>query len=309
MEELIDMLDSSIFTDEIKDKIKEEFDKAVQIGVELELNKLENEKNEENEENEEDKDNDDFDTDLNQEPEYTGDEAVLNKMTKKEIVERADKFTSKEINRVTRAAEAYAKEVEKHITESLTAKGEQYGKLVERKLSAKLDAYLDRMADTIVESYAKENLELKAKIGKAEILVEGFESMLKSGGVYLKDIMLESEKKQLKDNRPDIKIELDNTIVENQKLKKQLFDLEKSNLINEATKDLTVSQKDSITKLVGHIKTTDINLFKDEMKTICEGVISNKSTNTTSSNLVNETIKVDGKETKKDLGVSHNRFF
>jgi hypothetical protein len=301
MEELLDILDSSVFTDEIKDKIKEEFDKAVEIGVQLELAK----QDEENKEDEDKEDNQDEDgIELPNEPEYSGDEAVLNTISKREIVERAERFITKEIDRVTRAAEAYSK----YISEELTDKGEKYGKFIEKQLSEKMDSYLDQLSNQIVESYAKENLELKTKIETAATLVEGFESMLKSGGVYLKDIMVESEKQQLKDNRPDIKIELDNVVVENNKLKQKVFDLEKNNLVNEATKDLTVAQKESIVKLSKHIKVNDTKSFESELRTICEGVISNKEPKQSSN--VEKTMINENKKTKiEDTVGSHKRFF
>jgi len=328
MEELLDMLDSSIFTDEIKDKIKEEFDKAVQVGVELELAKTNDndDEDEDKDKDEDNEDNEDNEGDEDKEPEYEGDEAVLNTMTKKEIVEKAEKFLNSEISKLMKKADDYAKYISekytkageaygKSIAESYEDKANKYGKYVEKQLTESFNKYMDSIADTIVESYEKENVELKTKIAKAETLVEGFESMLKTGGVYLKDIIIESEKHQLKNNRPDIQQELNNQISENVELKSKVLRLEKEKIINESTKDLTSSQKESVSKLSGHIKTNDIEKFSKELKSICEGVVSGTlSGNTITSpikkdinNLVNENITRNKK--KIDSSVSHTRFF
>lgn len=315
MEELLDMLDSSIFTDEIKDKIKEEFDKAVQVGVELELAKEpeDDEDDETDEDNETDEDSEDSEDSEPKEPEYEGDEAVLNTMTKKEIVEKAEKFLNSEISKLTKKADAYGK----YISEQYEAKANKYGRYVEKTLTESFDKYMNSIADTIVESYEKENVELRTKISKAETLVEGFESMLKTGGIYLKDIMVESEKQQLKQARPDIQEELNNQISENASLKAKITRLEKEKIINESIKDLTSSQKESVMKLSNHIKTSDIEKFSKELTSICEGVVSGTIHDTTSNKLkaagkninklVNENINKS--KGKIDSSISHTRFF
>ena len=325
MEELLDMLDSSVFTDEIKDKLKEEFDKAVKIGVDLELAKEKEEKEKEEDEDGENKENDgnegnngDDKDDLNlDDTVYTGDEAVLNTLTKKEIVEKAERYMNSEIAKITKKADEYGK----YISEVYTKKADEYGKYIQESLSKNIDSYLDAVADTIVESYAKENNELKLKINKAETLVEGFESMLKSGGVYLKDIITESEKQQLEQARPDIKIELDKQISENSKLKAEILKLQKSNIINETIKDLTSTQKESIIGLSKHISTNNIEKFEKELKVICESVITGTSMSQIVAKDINKSIneKVTGvkpsinesksKKDKIDTSVSHKAFF
>lgn len=267
MEELLSMLDSSVFTDEIKDKIKQEFDKAVELAVEVKVaqEKADSELDDQDElgdlgDKDKSSDDDDYDDD------YEGDEAILNTMTKKEIVEKAERFLNQEINKVTAKAEQYGK----YIAESMTKKAEEYAKYVVESHTkadeARIDTYLNTVVDSIVEGYAKENAELKVNIAKADVLVEGFQSMLTTGGVYLKDIITESEKVA----KPDLSIELDAKIMENKTLKDQINGFKREQVLAKLTEGLTAPQKDSVLKIQKHLNFINEEKFTAQLSQIVE---------------------------------------
>lgn len=267
MEELLSMLDSSVFTDEIKDKIKQEFDKAVELAVEVKVaqEKADSELDDQDElgdlgDKDKSIDDDDYDDD------YEGDEAILNTMTKKEIVEKAERFLNQEINKVTAKAEQYGK----YIAESMTKKADEYAKYVVESHTkadeARIDTYLNTVVDSIVEGYAKENAELKVNIAKADVLVEGFQSMLTTGGVYLKDIITESEKVA----KPDLSIELDAKIMENKTLKDQINGFKREQVLAKLTEGLTAPQKDSVLKIQKHLNFINEEKFTAQLSQIVE---------------------------------------
>jgi hypothetical protein len=116
------------------------------------------------------------------------------------------------------------------------------------------------------EALRKENAELKVNIAKADVLVEGFQSMLTTGGVYLKDIITESEKVA----KPDLSIELDAKIMENKALKDQINGFKREQVLAKLTEGLTAPQKDSVLKIQKHLNFVNEEKFTAQLSQIVE---------------------------------------
>lgn len=202
-----------------------------------------------------------------------------------QIVEMHEKAVNDEVNMKTKI-------FKDHIIE----KAKEYTKLVEEKLQTKLLQYADR----VVEAFVTENEEkIQTKINESELtaLLEGFNSMMITGGVYLKDINEARDESPLKSENEALKVQLDELIEENTGLTAVSSKLMKENIFKAVTTDLNVGQIEQVKKLAKLVE-FDVEKYKEY-----ESKLTVLKENVLETPTVKKVVK------KAKVNESHDRFF
>jgi len=161
-----------------------------------------------------------------------------------------------------------------------------------KELTEKVDDYLSY----VVEEWAEEN-RLAIEFGIKMELMESFMESMKN--VFVEHYVEVPEGKEDVVSAAETKVaeltgDLNEAIEENIKLKKQIRESKKNQIIADATSDLTESQKEKFAGLVEDLDASDIGVFEKKVKTIRESFFKSEK-----SNEVNDEEKsVESKSTK-----------
>jgi hypothetical protein len=149
--------------------------------------------------------------------------------------------------------EAKANEYAEYVKESYGAKAEEYAEYVKSELENTLSAYVDR----VVEEYVEENritIEESVENAKLRALLEGFDSMLKTGSIYLSDIVESKGDSKVAKEIEDMKSQLSDLVKENAELKAEKANLVKESIFAEVCEGLTIVEKTKLEKLSKYVK-------------------------------------------------------
>lgn len=306
MEELLSILDQNIFTPELKEQISTAFNDAVENKVQAEIAELEASDSEGTEIDAQD------DT-----VEFEGEEAILNDMDTNSLVNSVSDYVNSEVEAVTEKYEAKIKVIKKQAQKfadlqkgNLVEQAEKYtGKMLKEQasqLNEKLDIYLGKVVDEMVNESIAKSAEIKATEAKVMALSEGFDGMMTTGSVYMKDIneayLNVGNAKKLE----NVQASLDKELSENFKLKKEMTKMKKATALSEAISDLSVPQQEQVTKLAKDIKFVNEAAYTKKLAVIAEtiGISGLKDISKPT-----EDKKVISESTKSTVEDSHKRFF
>lgn len=258
MEDLMELLDDKIFTPELKEKISDALNQAIETEVEIRLaTKAASEENGEGEEGEEI---------------YDGEASVLNDMSKEDIVVKAEDYAVQEAKRLSKKHEEYVQYVTETAKKFYSEKAEKYKDYVLEKVESKIDSYLTSVTETFMNEAAPQIMQDEEVIAKANALVEGFQSMLTTGSVYLKDIVESSANEDKKSEIDELKSELDKLVVENTSLKKEKAASIRKSILDESIKGLSVPSQEAVLKIEKHLKFVSESSYKKQLDSIVSDV-------------------------------------
>lgn len=167
-------------------------------------------------------------------------------------------------------AEAYAE----YVKEALEAKTVEYTDYVKEELENTLSAYMDK----VVEEFIDQNritIEESVENAKLRALLEGFDSMLKTGSVYLSDVVEAKTESGTAKELSAVKEELSKVIKENADLKAEKENLVKESIYTEITEGMTIVEKEKFSRLTKFVKfnESDVESYKDSLISFKEEVL------------------------------------
>jgi hypothetical protein len=142
---------------------------------------------------------------------------------------------------------------------------------IEDALVEKVNSYLDY----VVENWMKEN-ELAVERGIRTEIAENFIEQLKS--VFIENYIEVPENRidlveSMEDEIQNLEKELDSSINENVELNETLSGLVKKYLINEASRNLTITQSSKLESLLEDVSIEDVDEFKSKIENVKESII------------------------------------
>lgn len=172
--------------------------------------------------------------------------------------------------------ESKATEYGTSIAEEYAEKADAYSVYVQDLYESKYSKSLDAFLDKVVEEYVEENkivVENRVKEAQLSALLEGFDSMLSTGAVYISNISEAGTKAEKE--LAEAKEALSKAIKEAAELKKEKAEMIKESLIKEAKMDLTLVEAekfDKLSKVVG-FNADKVDSFKETLTSIKESVV------------------------------------
>lgn len=258
MNELLESLDASIFTPELKESINAHFEVAVkdmneafvvEKTAELEVeyaNKIE-EKIQELEEKAE---------------EYM---AGL----EKGISEKEAELEAKIAEYDEKIVEADAK-IEEKIAE-LDEKSEEYINTKTEEMLENVDKYLDRIIEEFVAE-ATDKLDESLKSEKADMIIEAFDAMLVATGVEVSKIVEAKDETEAEAKLAESIEKYDSLVEENIELKSQNEKLLKSGIILELKEGLSLVEAQKFERLANIVDFSSSEKYLEKLQTIKESV-------------------------------------
>jgi len=198
----------------------------------------------------------------------------LDKQVKDDLTESFNKA-------VTVEALALVESKDKEYKELISEKEEKYEEYINEyktSLEEKMNEYLER----VVEEYLEENklvLENEVKTVELKAITEGFQSLLKTAGIQMSELVEEKESKESFVSEQEIKkavdAETNKLVKENSELKKSNAEMLKLGLIKEASEGLTEVQKERLGKLANMVELDlkDTDSFMTKLNTLKESIV------------------------------------
>lgn len=258
MNELLESLDASIFTPELKEAINAHFEVAVKDMNEAFINEKTAEL----------------------EVEYT------NKIEEKiqELEEKAEEYMAgleKGISEKEADLEAKIAEYDAKIVET-EAKAEEHKTFLDEKaeeyISSKLeemldnvDKYLDRIVEEFVDE-ASDKLDESLKSEKADMIIEAFDAMLIATGVEVAKIVEAKEETEAESKLAESIEKYDTLVEENIELKVQNEKLLKSGIILELKEGLSLVEAQKFERLAHIVDFSSSEKYLEKLQTIKESV-------------------------------------
>lgn len=277
MIELLKVLDESVFTPELTQKIQEMYESKISEAT----------------------------------AEAEAKVATITESYEAKILEMAEEAAAKEqaiTTELTEKAEAYAQLIEDELTE----KAEAYGKLIQEELEADMDRYtqyikeelsknLDAYIDTVVEEYVEENkiaMDEAVQTQKVQAILEGFDALLVTSGVTLSQIVEAKTVTSPEAEVEGLKESIDKLVKENAKLKTNMVEMAKSEAMVKYSSGMSIVQRDNFEKLTEMVVYTDKDSYTEKLQTIAETILKQPTVETTLS------------ESKTDTSApAHKRYF
>ena len=258
MNELLESLDASIFTPELKEAINAHFEVAVKDMNEAFINEKTAEL----------------------EVEYT------NKIEEKiqELEEKAEEYMAgleKGISEKEADLEAKIAEYDAKIVET-EAKAEEHKTFLDEKaeeyISSKLeemldnvDKYLDRIVEEFVDE-ASDKLDESLKSEKADMIIEAFDAMLIATGVEVSKIVEAKEETEAESKLAESIEKYDTLVEDNIELKSQNEKLLKSGIILELKEGLSLVEAQKFERLAHIVDFSSSEKYLEKLQTIKESV-------------------------------------
>lgn len=258
MNELLESLDASIFTPELKEAINAHFEVAVKDMNEAFINEKTAELD----------------------VEYT------NKIEEKiqELEEKAEEYmaglekgiSEKEADLEAKIAEYDDKiveteaEAEEHKT-FLDEKAEEYISYKLEEMLDNVDKYLDRIVEEFVDE-ASDKLDESLKSEKADMIIESFDAMLIATGVEVAKIVEAKEETEAESKLAESIEKYDTLVEENIELKAQNEKLLKSGIILELKEGLSLVEAQKFERLAHIVDFSSSEKYLEKLQTIKESV-------------------------------------
>jgi len=201
--------------------------------------------------------------------------------------------------------ESFNNAVEVKAAEMVNEKVQEEKELLIEEYDAKLDEYRkesdDRISeylDLVVESYLKDNkvqLDESIKAAQVDALLEGFDALLVTGGVDLKNITESTEDSKLQKSVEELSEKVNSLVENNTELKAKNDELLQMGLVSELSEGLTLVKKEKFSELAKVISIDEgFNAYVEKLTLLKETVSkSEKEEVNEGSEQINESDKTD----------------
>ena len=176
----------------------------------------------------------------------------------------------------------------------------------EEASTKKIDSFMENFTE---EFFAKNYkfLENQVKSEVSENVLKGIFKLLEDNNITLDDTKIDAfQEKSLEVEK--VKTDLDNQISENLSLKDKIKLLEKEAVFNESTKELSLSEKDKVSKFLESFKVSDLNEYSSKIESfkkefLSEGVKpkDNEEVKPMESKIISEGEIVEKSDVKEDI--------
>ncbi|CAL9955483.1 head scaffolding protein [Vibrio phage D479] len=169
---------------------------------------------------------------------------VFESAIKAKAVELAESY-------ITEAADKAEEVIAEHKQE-LNEAAEKYGDHIAEQMSNKLDSYLDH----VVDAWMAENklaIENGLKVSMFDNMMEGMKDLFVENNIECPEDKIDVVE-TMEENIQDLESQLDSVICENRKYKDYASYVEKNIVIDEATANMTESQKEKVLTLAESIR-------------------------------------------------------
>jgi hypothetical protein len=153
---------------------------------------------------------------------------------------------------------------------------EKYAEYLQEKYAELVDMYLDR----VVEEYLQENkLVVEASINESKVkaLLEGISSVMLHSGVELSQIVEATKSNSNSNKIAELESELAKVLRENSALKKVNESAKREKIVYTLSENLTLAQKDKFSKLADIIPFVNEEAFTAKLETIKGDLIGSSS--------------------------------
>lgn len=275
MKDLLESLDSTVFTPELKANIQAKFASKLTEIEDSYKNQL-----------------------TESATKVTELEAALVEATEKleESISAVEVKAEEYAELIKEDVEAKAEAFGKYVTEQIEAKAEAYVDLVKKELNETVSSYLDKVVETFVETN-RLVVEDAVQVEKTKSLLEGLDSIIYTAGRSVVEINESVQAEKPKDGVAELKAKIDSLIKENAELKSSSKAKEKESILESVAKDLTLVQRDRFDRLAKVITESDSTIYKLSLEKIKEEILDKVET------VITE--KVEDSSAKP----AHKRFF
>lgn len=282
MTDLLESLDSAIFTPELKAEIQTSFaSKLVEVkdSYEIKLSEsaealaLSEAKIQEIEEK------------LAQVEEHA---EAYGARLQKEFAETLEKALQEKHNELTEAGENYAELV----AEEKMKVAEEYTEYLKEELIKGVSSYIDQAVTEYIEAN-RVVIDESVQALKATALIEGFDTVLETAGhsiIELQESIVDRQEVKV-DEIKELKAKLDSLIKENAELKDTVKTKEKELTLESISKDLTPSEKDKFDRLADMIPFNES--YKASLERIAKEVKAIKEEPVVESTIIVEDTKTE----------------
>jgi hypothetical protein len=247
MNELLESLDSSVFTAELKKAINEQFNLAVKDAK------------------------DEFIAEKAAELEIHSANKIEEKI--QELEEKAEEYMAgleKGINEKEAELEEKIQSYEERLN-FLEEKAEEYVDMKLEEMLDNVDKYLDRIVEEFVDE-ASDKLDESLKSEKADMIIEAFDAMLIATGVEVSKIVEAKEETEAESKLAESIEKYDTLVEENIELKSQNEKLLKSGIILELKEGLSLVEAQKFERLAHIVDFSSSEKYLEKLQTIKESV-------------------------------------
>lgn len=163
------------------------------------------------------------------------------------------------------------------LKEEYEAKAEAYGQHISETFKSKFVDTMDMFLNRVVEEYLEDNrlvAENALQEAKISALLEGFESLLSTGAVQIQEIG--QEEKSESDEVKELKESIVKLIKENDAMKKTNANLIREGIVAQMTEGMSAVEMDKFEKLakVVSFNESNIDTYTQSLKSIKDSVVS-----------------------------------
>jgi hypothetical protein len=266
MNELLESLDSSVFTAELKKAINEQFNLAVKDAK------------------------DEFIAEKAAELEIHSANKIEEKI--QELEEKAEEYMAgleKGINEKEAELEEKIQSYEERLN-FLEEKAEEYVDMKLEEMLDNVDKYLDRIVDEFV-SEASEKLDESLKSEKADMIIEAFDAMLVATGVEVSKIVEAKDSSSIETELEESVRKYDELVEENINLKSENEKLLKAGVILELKEGLSLVEAQKFERLANIVDFSNGEKFLNKLQTIKESVKSKSEEIVEETQTINEKVE------------------
>lgn len=202
------------------------------------------------------------------------------------VEQKAEEIAADKINE---SLEDLNEKSEEHI-EFLNEKAEEYVEQKQQEMLEQVNKYLELVVDEFLNEKAEE-IQSNVNESKADMIIDGFESMLVATGVKVKQISEAVEAESHDSILSKQKEKLNKVINENIELKETNQNLLKTGLIKELSENLTIIEAQKFKKLAEMVEFSQdegylekLNVIKESIKSKTDDVEQDESNNLNESN-------------------------
>jgi hypothetical protein len=266
MNELLESLDSSVFTAELKKAINEQFNLAVKDAK------------------------DEFIAEKAAELEIHSANKIEEKI--QELEEKAEEYMAgleKGINEKEAELEEKIQSYEERLN-FLEEKAEEYVDMKLEEMLDNVDKYLDRIVDEFVDE-ASDKLDESLKSEKADMIIEAFDAMLIATGVEVSKIVEAKDSSSIETELEESVRKYDELVEENINLKSENEKLLKAGVILELKEGLSLVEAQKFERLANIVDFSNGEKFLNKLQTIKESVKSKSEEIVEETQTINEKVE------------------
>lgn len=183
------------------------------------------------------------------------------------LTEKAEEYADTIRTEYEAKAEAYGKKIQ----ETFEADMDRYTVYMKEEMSKDLDTYMSH----IVEEFVEENkiaIDESTQSSKVSAILEGFNSLLVTSGVTLSQIVEAKSDTSVETEVESLKESVNKLVKENAKLKDSIADMAKQEVISKLAEGMSIIQKDRFEKLAEMVVYTGKDSYTEKLTTMAETI-------------------------------------